>query len=117
MQREHNGESFNYDDLGEHGKSLRQAVNQTKALHDRHGYGWRQASAMEIEAHAKGCTPFKAITGVDIGGGVTIRSSAENSSDQALHDDKSIERGNHTDESYNNIVKAASNSSWAKENS
>lgn len=116
-QREHNGESFNYDSMGEQGKSLRQAVNETRTLHDKHGYAFNQAGQMTLEAHAKGSTPLKAITGVDIGGGVTGALSASNTSEQSLHDDKSVDRGNHTDQSYNNIVRAASNSSWAKENS
>ena len=38
-QRESKGDTFSYDKMGEQGKSLQQAVNHTKELHDQSGYG------------------------------------------------------------------------------
>lgn len=116
-QREHAGESFNYDSMGEQGKALQQAVNHTKQLHDKKGYGWQQAANTTLEASATYGTPLKSVTG--FGASVNVKGSvgATNSSDQSVGEDTLINRDNHTNKSYNNTVKAASNSSWSKENS
>ncbi len=116
-QREHAGESFNYDSMGEQGKTFQQAVNHTKQLHDKHGYGWQQSAGTAVEAIATYGTPLKDLTGFGVSGSIKGSMDATNSSDQSVGQDILINRDNDTNESYNNLVKAASNSSWAKENS
>jgi hypothetical protein len=126
-QREHAGESFNYDNMGEQGKALQQAVNHTKQLHDKDGYGWNQSA----DAALKGAITVKptippaqkllgkvigALIPVEASGALEGSVSARNSSDQSVGSDTLVNRDNHTNETYNNIVKAASNSNWAKEN-
>jgi hypothetical protein len=111
-QREHNGETFNYESMGEQGKTLQQAVNHTKQLKQQHNYGWEQATSAALKASANGSLPF-GIASIGAEGSV----SANNSSDQSVGEDAIINRDNHISESYNNLIKAASNNSWAKENS
>jgi hypothetical protein len=115
-QREHAGETFNYESMGEQGKALQLAVNHTKQLHDKKGYGWGQAAQAGIEGSITGGTPFKGITGSGVSASVKGSVNATNSSDQSVGIDTIINRDKHANESYNNILKAASNESWAKEN-
>ena len=116
-QREHAGESFNYDSMGEQGKILQQAVNHTKQLHDKRSYGWEQAAKAGIETSVNISTPLKQVIG--FGGSIagSWGVSASNSSDQSVEKGVNINRDNITNENYQNIIRAASNSSWAKENS
>ena len=116
-EREHNGKSFNYDSMGEQGKSLQKVVNNTKMLRDQRGYGWEQAAKTGMEASLTASTPLKGLTGV--GGSASVNSSvnATNSSNQSVGEETNINRESLTREDYNNVVKAASNKSWAKENS
>lgn len=116
-QREHAGESFNYDSMGERGKALQQAVNHTKMLREQHNYGWDQAARTGVEASATYGTPLKGIIGSGVSGSIKGSVDATNSSGQSIGQDVNINRENHANASYNNIVKAASNSSWAKDNS
>jgi hypothetical protein len=116
-QREHAGESFNYDSMGEQGKSLQKAVNHTTQLYDRKGYGWGQAARAALEGSTTVGTPFKALSPVSASASVTGSVAATNSSDQTVGKDELSNRENNSNESYNNLVKAASNRSWAKENS
>lgn len=115
-QREHAGETFNYESMGEQGEALRQAVSTSKQLHDNKGYGWDQAARAGLEGSVSYSTPLKGITGTGVTGSVNASVSATNSSSQLVSEDKSITRDNSTDKTYNNLVKAASNESWAKEN-
>ena len=112
-QREHAGETFNYESMGEQGKALQQAVNHTKQLHDNKNYSWQQAASTSVEVAASG--GFKLL-----GTGVTVTAkgevSANNTSDQSVGKNTNINRENNANETYHNIVKAASNESWAKEN-
>lgn len=115
-QREHAGESFNYDSMGEEGKALRQAVSSARQLHDNSNYGWQQAANTTVEASATLGTPLQAITGSGASIGVKGSVGATNSSDQSVGENNSVNQEKHTDKNYANIVKAASNTSWAKEN-
>jgi hypothetical protein len=116
-QREHNGETFNYESMGEQGKTLQQAVNHTKQLHDKRGYGWNQAASASVDASTTIGTPGKELLGSGISLSARGGVEARNTSDQSVGEDAIINRDNHTSESYNNLIKAASNDSWAKENS
>lgn len=117
-KRESAGEFFNYESMGEQGKALNQAVNHTKTLHDQNGYGWDQAAGASVKAYAnlgiKSPIPgFKASTGVATDGSV----SASNTSTQSLTEGEQASRSNDTQASFNNLVKAAQNENWMKENS
>ena len=112
-QREHAGESFAYEKMGEQGESLRQAVNHTKRLHDDRGYGWQQSATASAEVHAS-----LGLTGI-FGAGMNSKAgiSADNNSNQSVGDSNSTTRDNNTERNKSNMEKAMANSSWAKENS
>jgi hypothetical protein len=113
-QREHEGESFAYEKMGEQGESFRQAVNHAKQLHDDRGHDWRQASSASAEIAASGGFSI-------LGNGVTVSGKAgvlaENSSGQSVGESTRISRDNNAEQNKNNIEKAMANSTWAKENS
>ena len=115
-QREHAGETFNYESMGEQGKALQKAVNHTKMLREQHNYGWEQAAQAGLEMSITAGTPFGGITGSNASIGAKGSLNATNSSDQSVGIDTIINRDNHANQTYNNLVKAASNESWAKEN-
>lgn len=113
-QREHEGESFAYEKMGEQGESLRQAVNHAKQLHDDRGYDWRQAAKTSAEASVS--------AGFNIGGfgaNAVVKGdvSAENSSVQSVGESTRISRDNNAEQNKSNIEKAMANNTWAKENS
>lgn len=115
-QREHAGESFNYDSMGEEGTALRQAVSSARQLHDNSNYGWQQAANTTVEASATLGTPMQFITGSGASIGVKGTVGATNSSEQSVEENNSVNQEKHTDKNYANLVRAASNSSWAREN-
>jgi hypothetical protein len=122
-QREHAGESFNYDSMGERGEAMKEAVNHTKQLHEKNGYGWQQATSASIEASMgiKGSNPkgglIPNILGLDAGVEISGRVSNQNTSEQGLDDNTQIQREHGAEQHSNNLIKAASNEVWAKENS
>lgn len=122
-QREHAGESFNYDSMGEQGEAMKEAVNHTKQLHEKNGYGWQQATSASIEASMgiKGSNPkgglIPNILGLDVGINTSGKVSAENKSEQGLDETTSLNRQHDAEQHSNNLIKAASNQVWAKENS
>jgi hypothetical protein len=117
-QRQHSGETFNYESMGEQGKALQQAVNHTIQMHDKQGYQWNQAGRMALEGSMSYKTPIlvSAVTGADASANINGSVSATNSSEQSVDKTNGVSRDNNTSESYNSVVKAASNSSWAREN-
>ena len=114
-QREHAGESFNYDAMGEQGEAMRQAVNNTKQLHDNKGYDWRQAASTSADATVNAGTPSILPLSVTVSTKAGVL--AENSSTQSVGEDNNTTREHYTDNTHNNLIKAASNEVWAKENS
>ena len=122
-QREHAGESFNYDLMGEQGEAMKEAVNHTKQLHEKNGYGWQQATSASIEASMgiKGSNPkgglIPNILGLDAGVEISGRVSNQNTSEQGLDDNTQIQREHGAEQHSNNLIKAASNEVWAKEHS
>ncbi len=111
-KRENKGESFNYESMGEQGKILQQAVNHTQTLREQNNYGWEQAAQGYLRASVSMGLPG---IGASVGGEGVL--SATNSNNQSVGEDVNINRDNNVSDSYNNLVKAASNSSWSKENS
>jgi hypothetical protein len=125
-QREHAGESFNYDSMGEQGEAMRQAVNNTKQLQEKNGYSWQQAASLSIEGNigVKASTPKDSAGGflarmiaLEAGGNLSAVLSAENKSDQSLDETKSSNSEHGAEQHSNNLIKAASNEVWAKEHS
>ncbi|WP_341751203.1 conjugal transfer protein TraG N-terminal domain-containing protein [Candidatus Tisiphia endosymbiont of Piscicola geometra] len=116
-QREHSGESFNYDTMGEQGKSLQRAVNNVRTLKEQYGYSWQQATDAALKASMTAATPLKGLTGIGISGSVEGSLTARNVSDQSFMEDSDTSTQNNTHEDYNNIVKAASSEVWGKDNS
>ena len=119
-QRENAGQTFNYEKMGEEGQALQKAVNHTKDLHDQNSYDWHQAAGVSVRAYADvgAKTPeslpiLKASAGIAMDGTL----SANNTSNQSLNKGEGISRSNDTHESFNNLARAAQNSSWQKENS
>ena len=118
-QRESAGQSFNYDEMGEQGRALQQAVNHTKDLVEHQGYKWEQAAGSSVKAHASAgfgspsWLPFKVDSGIGTEGNV----SASNNSDQGLSEDNRVVTSNDTNKSFNNLVKAGKNEQWMKDNS
>ena len=113
-QREHNGESFAYETMGEQGESLRQAVNHTKRLHNDRGYDWKQSASSSAEIYAS----IGLNTGI-LSGGISGKTGifAENNSNQSVGESTNISRDNNREQNRSNIKKAMTNSTWAKENS
>lgn len=114
------GESVNIDTTTEEGKAMQQAVNHTKSLHDRDGYGWSQAARAGVNAYIDGggkipeVMPFvKGEAGVRVDGGV----SAENSSSQGLEKGNLVNRENSSSKSLNTLLRAASNEHYTKDDS
>jgi hypothetical protein len=118
-QRETAGESFNYDQMGEQGQTLQQAVNQRKALHDNDNYGWLQAASTAVKAHADAGVKVPdavPLVTASAGIGAEARVEATNNSSQSLDRQDSVESSNDTNKSFNNLVKAASNEQWMTDN-
>ncbi len=117
-QREAAGHTHNYEAMGEQGKSLQQAVNYAKELHDQNNYGWAQASSASVKAYtdAGGSVP---IPGVKLEGGVRAEGGIEasNTSNQSLSHDERVLTANDASKNFNNMARAASNENWMKENS
>lgn len=113
-QREHAGESFNYDELGEQGQSVQQSINQIKQLHDTEGYGWRQATETVAKA---GMSIGGKVFGTGVSASLDGSLSAGNSSDQSISKINQLNRDNSSNETYNNFVKVAASKSWAQDTS
>ena len=118
-QRESAGETFTYDKMGEQGKSLQQAVNHTKSLHDNDNYGWAQAASTSVKAYADAGVKTPEILPVKASAGVAGEASVEvsNTSNQSLDRQEAVNNSNDTSKSFNNIVKAATNKQWMADNS
>lgn len=122
-QREHAGESFNYDSMGEQGEAMKEAVNHTKQLHEKNGYSWQQAASSSIDANigVKGSNPkggfISNMIGLEAGINVSAGISAENKSEQGLDETASLNIQHDAEQHSNNLIKAASNEVWAKEHS
>ncbi|WP_341759834.1 hypothetical protein [Candidatus Tisiphia endosymbiont of Ptychoptera albimana] len=116
-QREHSGESCNYDIMGEQGKSLQRAINNVRTLKEQYGYSWQQATDAALKASMTASTPLKGLTGIGVSGSVEGSVTARNMSDQSFMEDNDTSKQNNTHEDYNNIVKAASSEVWGKDNS
>lgn len=115
--REHKGETIDYSKAGEHAESLQQAVHSTRSLSKKSVGGWQQAARTALTVGASLSTPLKSITGAGISANVEGSISAQNSSEQSFGEESDISRQNNTNESYVNIVKAASSEAWGKDNS
>lgn len=116
-QKQAAGENLNLDMSTEEGKAMNQAVKNTIALHDKEGYGWKQAADTTVKAYADGSinTPsamplFKASAGVGVQGSI----SAENNSNQSLDKENGINRENGTSYNLGTLVKAANNHNWSQ---
>lgn len=116
-QREHSGKTIDYSKAGEYAKSLQQAVHNARSLNEKYGYGWHQAARTALTVGASLSTPLKGLTGVGISSNIEGSISGQNSSDQSFGEEIDISRQNNTNESYVNIVKAASNKAWGQDNS
>lgn len=117
-QRESAGHTHNYESMGEQGKALQQAVNHAKELHDHNEYGWSQAAQTSVTAYADGGGSLP-IPGVKLEAGVRAEGSTEasNTSNQSLSEDERISRSNDASKNFSNMIRAASNENWMKENS
>jgi hypothetical protein len=119
-QRQAAGKSTNIDTSTDEGRNMQHAINNTIALHDKEGYGWKQAADSTVKAYADGSinTPsamplFKASAGVGLQGSV----SAENNSNQSLDKENSTRTENSAGYNINSLVKAASNKSYTTDDS
>ena len=119
-QRQAAGKSINLDQTTEEGKAMQEAINNTRSLHDRDGYGWRQAAGTTVKAYVDAgikvpdAVPFvKGSAGIGIDGSV----SAENNSNQTLEKDNSINKENNSSKSLNTLLRAASNEHYTKDDS
>jgi hypothetical protein len=118
-QRESSGETFDYGKAGEEGRALQQAVNQTKMLHEKYGYSWRQAAEASLKGGLSFTTPTKQFgSGYGVGGSISVDGSlgASNANDQSYDQDTQLARNSDTRVDYNSVVKAASNEQFATSN-
>ena len=116
-KRESAGETFNYEQMGEQGKALQQAVNHTRDLVEHQGYSWDQLASGSVKGSTEssiGIPGFLPIKGsVTVGSEASV--TASNKSDQGLSDDQRISRVNDINESFNNLTKAAQNQQWMQD--
>ena len=119
-QRQAAGKSINLDQTTEEGKAMQEAINNTRSLHDRDGYGWSQAAKASVNAYVDAgvkipsAVPLvKGETGVRADGSV----SAENSSNQGLEKGNLINRESNSSKSLNTLLRAASNEHYTKDDS
>lgn len=109
------GQSFNFDELGEQGKSARKVIDHAQDLVKNYGYNNRQAAEAAVKASASFSTPLMGITGsgasVSVDGSIT----AGNETNQVLEDRTHDSKGQSTSEDYNNLIKVASNENWSRE--
>lgn len=129
-QRQAAGENLNLDTSTEEGKGMSQAIKNTIALHDKEGYGWKQAADTTVKAYADGSinTPKNMFFGKNIpivgsilpfvkasaGVGVQGTVNASNTSDQSLDKDNSINRESGTSYNLGTLVKAGKNHNWSQ---
>lgn len=120
-EREHSGKSVNYEKLGEEGKALQQAVNHTKQLYEKGSHSWSQAGQAALKASVSVRPPLGKLAAVATGVDASISAEASvtttNSSEQSVGNDSIVNRDDNTNETYNNIVKAASSDVWTKDKS
>lgn len=118
-QRESEGKTFNYDEMGEQGRALQQAVNHTKELHDNDRVEWNQAAQTSVSAYTslEGSTPSVLPVKVSAGGKTEGSVTANNNSSQSLDSQTGINTSNDTSKSFSNLVKAGMNEQWMKDNS
>lgn len=110
-QRQAAGENLNLDTSTEEGRGMNQAINNTIGLHDKEGYGWNQAAETTVTAYAEaGGSLFGVSAGVKTAGTV----SANNTSEQSLAKDNSINREKGTSYNLGTLVKAAKNHNWSQ---
>lgn len=113
-QRKAAGDTLNIDTSTEEGRSMMEAINNTIGLHDRDGYGWRQAADSTVKAHAGiGGSIFGVSGGVSTEGTL----NANNTSEQSLGKDNSINRENGTSHKLDTLIKAASNKHYTTDDS
>lgn len=119
-QRQAAGMSVNIDSTTEEGKAMQQALNHTKSLHDRDGYGWSQAARASFNAYVDAggklpnLIPFvKGEAGVRAEGSVSV----DNNSSQSLDKQDSINRENSSSKSLNTLLRAASNEHYTEDDS
>jgi hypothetical protein len=129
-QKQAAGENLNLDTSTEEGRGMNQAVKNTIALHDKEGYGWKQAADTTVKAYADGSinTPENMFFGKNIpllssvlpfvkasaGIGVQGTVNAENNSNQSLDKETGINRENGTSYNLGTLVKAAKNHNWSQ---
>ena len=112
-ERQHAGESFNYDKLGEQGQSAKRVIGHAESLMEQYGYDKRQAANIAVKAALKGGTPEILPISVSLSAEAGV--SASNETNQHTQDSNSDSREKSASEDYNNIIKVASNENWAKE--
>lgn len=119
-QRQAAGENLSIDTSTDEGRNMQHAINNTIALHDRDGYGWRQAAGATISAYADGSIktpdslPFvKGSVGIKTDGSVT----AENNSNQTLEKENSTRTENSAGYNLNTLLKASTNKHYTKDDS
>jgi hypothetical protein len=111
-QRQAAGENLSIDTSTDEGRAMNHAVNNTIALHDKEGYGWGQAAETTVTAYAEaGGSLFGVSAGVKTAGTV----SANNTSEQSLGKDNSINRENGTSHSLNTLLRASTGKSYTKD--
>lgn len=112
-EQQSQGKVLNYEQSGEQGRAMQQAVNYTKQLHDDHNYSWDQAAQTALKASASGELKI-----FGVGGGLSVEGSlsAQNSSRQDVGERSQINRENNASESHNNLIKALSSESFAENN-
>lgn len=109
------GQNFNFEELGEQGKSARKVIDHAQSLSKNYGYDNRQAAEAAVKASASFSTPLMGITGSGISVSAEGGISASNVTNQALEDKVSDSKGQSTSEDYNNLIKVASNENWSRE--
>ena len=118
-QRESAGETFSYDKMAEQGKSLQQAVNHTKEIHEQGGHSWEQAAKAGVKTSISGGFGMPSISPIkgDISVGADASVDATNASNQSLTEDQRVAQSNDSNKIFNNLVKASTNEQWMTDNS
>jgi hypothetical protein len=112
-QQDAKSKNVNYEEMGEQGKALQQAVSYAQHLHGQHNYTWDQAAEAAVKASASAGGKIFGVGGsVSADGSV----SAKNASNQSVGKNTQLGRDHNTSANYSNLVKALSSESFAETN-
>ena len=120
-QRMSRGETLDFSESGQSGKSMQDAVNYAKVLHDDYGYDWSQAGKMATNAslNSKPSLPAKiaeGVLGISLEASASVGTEATNSNKQGFSEARDSSKQELYHENLENALRVASSDNFAKSN-